>query len=145
MTAGTKLYVCWSPWKRTPKTIQMCNVSSSVFYVCCSVASTAFVVYWSEFLATDPEVRVRYSALPDFLRNSESGTGSTQSREYNGGATRNKKYRLRSRNSEYGRRDTSRWPSETLYPRKFALTSLTSGGCWVDMVRSRTEATEFSF
>jgi hypothetical protein len=25
------------------------------------------VVWWSEFLATDPEARVRYSALPDFL------------------------------------------------------------------------------
>jgi hypothetical protein len=28
------------------------------------------VVYWSEFLAADPEVRVRFSALPDFLRSS---------------------------------------------------------------------------
>jgi hypothetical protein len=25
------------------------------------------VVYWSEFLATDPETRVRFPALPDFL------------------------------------------------------------------------------
>jgi hypothetical protein len=25
------------------------------------------VVQWSEFLPTDPEVRVRFSALPDFL------------------------------------------------------------------------------
>jgi hypothetical protein len=33
------------------------------------------VVYWSEFLATDPEVRVRFPALPDFLRSSGSGTG----------------------------------------------------------------------
>jgi hypothetical protein len=37
----------------------------------------------SEFLATDPEVRVRFPALPDFLRSSGSGTGSTQPREYN--------------------------------------------------------------
>jgi hypothetical protein len=36
----------------------------------------------SEFRATDPEVRVRFPALPDFL-SSESGTGSTQPREYN--------------------------------------------------------------
>jgi hypothetical protein len=35
------------------------------------------------FLATDPEVRVRFPALPDFLRSSGSGTGSTQPREYN--------------------------------------------------------------
>jgi hypothetical protein len=41
---------------------------------------TAFVVY---FLATDPEARVRFPTLPDFLRSSGSGTGSTQPREYN--------------------------------------------------------------
>jgi hypothetical protein len=37
----------------------------------------------SEFLATDPEVWVRFPALPDFLRDRGSGTGSTQPREYN--------------------------------------------------------------
>jgi hypothetical protein len=36
---------------------------------------------WSEFLATDPEVWGRFPALPDFLRSSGSGTGSTQPRE----------------------------------------------------------------
>jgi hypothetical protein len=36
-----------------------------------------------EFLATDPEVRVRFPALPDCLRSSESGTGSIQPHEYN--------------------------------------------------------------
>jgi hypothetical protein len=41
------------------------------------------MVQWSEFLATDPEVRVRFPALPEFLRSSESGTGSTEPREYN--------------------------------------------------------------
>jgi hypothetical protein len=35
------------------------------------------------FLATDPETRVRFPALPDFLRSSGSGTGSTQPCEYN--------------------------------------------------------------
>jgi hypothetical protein len=40
------------------------------------------VVEWSEFLATDPEVRARLPALPDFV-SSGSGTGYTQSREYN--------------------------------------------------------------
>jgi hypothetical protein len=43
---------------------------------------TASVVYRSQLLATDPEVRVRVPALPDFLRSSGSGTGSTQPREY---------------------------------------------------------------
>jgi hypothetical protein len=44
---------------------------------------TASVVKWSEFLTTDPEVRVRFQALPDFLRSSGSGMGSTQPHEYN--------------------------------------------------------------
>jgi hypothetical protein len=34
------------------------------------------------FLATDPKVRVRFPTLPDILRSSKSGTGSTQPREY---------------------------------------------------------------
>jgi hypothetical protein len=36
-----------------------------------------------QFLAADPEVRVRFPVLPDFPRSSGSGTGYTQSREYN--------------------------------------------------------------
>jgi hypothetical protein len=34
-------------------------------------------------LTTDPEVRVLFRALPDFLSSRGSGTGSTQPREYN--------------------------------------------------------------
>jgi hypothetical protein len=41
---------------------------------------------WSEFFATDPVARVRFPALPE-KKSSESGTGSTQPREYNWGAT----------------------------------------------------------
>jgi hypothetical protein len=43
-----------------------------------------------EFLATEPEVRVRFPALPGFL-SSGSGTGSTQPRKYKSGATWPKK------------------------------------------------------
>jgi hypothetical protein len=46
-------------------------------------ASYPHVAKRPEFLATDQEVQVRFPVLPDFLRNSESGTGSTQPREYN--------------------------------------------------------------
>jgi hypothetical protein len=35
---------------------------------------TASVVYWSEFLATDPEARVRFPAPPDFLRGKKRKT-----------------------------------------------------------------------
>jgi hypothetical protein len=47
-------------------------------------------------------------------------------------------------NPEYGNRDPSRWPRGTLYPLKLALSSPTSGGRSVGIVRSRTQATEFS-
>jgi hypothetical protein len=40
---------------------------------------------WSsgQFLATDPEIQFQFPTVPDFLRSSGSGTGSTQPREYN--------------------------------------------------------------
>jgi hypothetical protein len=43
-------------------------------------------------------------------------------------------------NQEYGHRNSSR---DTLYPHKVALTSPTSGGRSVGIVRSRTEASKF--
>jgi hypothetical protein len=48
-------------------------------------------------------------------------------------------------NLEYGRRDPSRWPRDTHYPQKLALTSLTSCGRAVSIVHSRAQAIEFSF
>jgi hypothetical protein len=45
---------------------------------------------------------------------------------------------------ECGRRDPSRWPRGNLYPQKLSLTSPTSGGRSVGIVRSRTKATKFS-
>jgi hypothetical protein len=53
--------------------------------------NTASVVQWLEFLATDPEIQVRFPALPHFLRSSGSGTGSAQPREYSWGAAWKKK------------------------------------------------------
>jgi hypothetical protein len=46
-------------------------------------------------------------------------------------------------NRVYGRRDPSRWPRGTIYPQKLALTSPTSGGRSVGIVRSQTQATKF--
>jgi hypothetical protein len=45
---------------------------------------------------------------------------------------------------EFGCGNPSRWPRGNLYPQKLALTSPTSGGRSVGIVRSRTQATEFS-
>jgi hypothetical protein len=106
-------------------------------------AETASVAWWSEFLATDPESRVRFPALPDFLRSSGSGTGSTQPHGYKWGATWKKSSGSCLEIREYGHRDPSRWPRGTLYPHKLALTSPTSGGHSVSIVRSRAQTTEF--
>jgi hypothetical protein len=37
------------------------------FYSLCKRTVVVSVVYWSKFLAIDPEVPVRFPALPDFL------------------------------------------------------------------------------
>jgi hypothetical protein len=41
-------------------------------------------------------------------------------------------------NREYDRRDPSRWSRDTLFPQKLSITSLTSGGRSVGIVRSQT-------
>jgi hypothetical protein len=46
-------------------------------------------------------------------------------------------------NRKYGRGDPLRWPRHTLYPQKLTLTSRTSDGRSVGIIRLRTKATEF--
>jgi hypothetical protein len=87
---------------------------------------------------------------------SGSGTGSTQPRDYNLGDTWWKSsgsylgdtwWKSSGsclENREYGRRDPSRRPRGTLYPQKLAITSPTSGGRSVGIVRSWTQTMEFS-
>jgi hypothetical protein len=74
-----------------------------------------------------------------------SGTGSTQPREYNWGATWYKSSGSCLENREYGRRDPWRWPRGTLYPQKLSITSPTSGGRSVGIVRSLSQTMVFSF
>jgi hypothetical protein len=106
---------------------------------------TASVVLWSEFLATDLEVRVRFPALPDFLRSSVSATGPltlvSTTEELLGRKSGGSGLEIR----EYGRRDPLRWPRGILYLQKLALASPTSDGRSVGIVRSRTPASAFSF
>jgi hypothetical protein len=121
------------------------NFKSDVWMLMpCLGSLTAFFVSWSELLATDPEVRVRFPALPDFLGISGSGTGPSQSQEYNWRATWKKNSGSGLETREYCRRDPSRWPRSTLKLQKLALISPTSGGRSVGIVHSWTQATEFS-
>jgi hypothetical protein len=88
---------------------------------------------------------VWFPLLPDFLRNSGSGTGSTQPREYNWGATwKRNNSGSGLENREYGHGNMLRWSRDTLYEQKLALTSPTSGGRSVSIVHSRAKTTEFS-
>jgi hypothetical protein len=71
-----------------------------------------------------------------FLRSSGSGTGSTQPREDNWRAVSRKLW-LRSRKPKLTTvGDSLRWPRVILYPLKLALTSPTSGGRSVGIVRA---------
>jgi hypothetical protein len=61
---------------------ESCGIEKSYNGMLTFVLETASVAWWSEFLATDLEVRVRFPALPETKSNG-SGAGSTQPREYN--------------------------------------------------------------
>jgi hypothetical protein len=73
-----------------------------------------------------------------------SGTGSTQPLNTTEEIIGRKSSGSGLENGKYSRRDPSRSPSGTFYQQKLALTSLRSGGLSVGIVRSWTEAAEFS-
>jgi hypothetical protein len=87
--------------------------------------------------------RVQFPALPDFLRSSSSETGSTQPREDDWDLLEWKGSGSGLENQNSRPWNPLRWPRDTLYLQKFALTSPTSGGRSVGIVRLRTKATEF--
>jgi hypothetical protein len=75
----------WGTMLQAGRTLVRCPMTSFGFL---SILSILPATLDPRVLATDPEVRVRFPALRDFLRSSGSGTGSTQPREYKCGATR---------------------------------------------------------
>jgi hypothetical protein len=87
-----------------------------------------------------------FPAPSDFLRSLGCETGTAQPRVDNWGATWMKKIAVQIYKTEInGRGNSLRWPRNTLYPHMVALSSSTSGGSSVGIVRLRTKATEVSF
>jgi hypothetical protein len=93
--------------------VRVPSYTPEMYCASCEVR-TEFICYveesrpllWSD--GQSPKVRVRFPALPHFLRRNGSGTGFTQPREYNSGATWKKSSGSGLENLEYGRRDLSR-------------------------------------
>jgi hypothetical protein len=84
------------------------NLATLLFMNECIITLTASsVVYWSDFLATDSEVRIRFLALPDFQRSGGYGTGFSQPCEYNRAATWKKSSASSVENLDYGRRGST--------------------------------------
>jgi hypothetical protein len=105
---------------------------------------TASVVYWSEFLATDPEARIRFPALPEKkLAGLERGQLSLVStteelldRKVAAPVKKRENTAVEIRHADHVA------PS---IRKTLAITSPTSGGRSVGIVRSRTQSMEFSF
>jgi hypothetical protein len=87
------LYICyveesrpplWSEYLATEWSFIMFPVRYELNLYICYVEESKLPL-WSigELLATDPVLWVRFPALPEFVRSSGSGTGSTLPREYN--------------------------------------------------------------
>jgi hypothetical protein len=132
------------------KTVPALDHATTVISICCCgnlkyAHSLCFVLFPILQSSTTTVVCFPVPTRLNLSRKSSgSGTGSTQPREYNWGATWKKNSGSCLENREYGRRDPSRWPRGTLYPQKLAITSPTSGGRSVHIVHSRTHAMEFS-
>jgi hypothetical protein len=108
-------------------------------------ASTASVVWWSEFLATDPEVRVRFPVLPDLLRSSGSGTGSLSLVSTIEELLERNSSSSSLESQEYGHRGSIRLAMWQPLFAKLALTSPTNSGHSVGLDHLRTQTTEFFY
>jgi hypothetical protein len=94
----------------------------------CAIGKTASMIYWSEFLATDPEVP---GSIPSTTKKSSgSGTGSATPV-------------WKGENTAVGIRHADHVSPSIR--NKLTLTSLSSGGRSVGIVRLRTEAIGFVY
>jgi hypothetical protein len=97
---------------------------------------------WSSGQSSWLQIRRPRFDFRHYQKNSGPGTGSTQPREYNWGATWKKSCGSCLENREYGLRDPSRCPRGTIYPQKLTIASPTMGGRSVGIVRSQTQTME---
>jgi hypothetical protein len=80
---------------------------SNIKYLSKILQVTASMVWWSEFLRTDPEARVRFPELPDFLSSSGSGKGPLSLVSTIEELLEIKSSGSSLENRDYGRRDSS--------------------------------------
>jgi hypothetical protein len=93
-------FIIWQKQELKPYwTSRLCNVVWDVcicwlgvnFFIRGSISSDRLFCLVVRVLVTDPEVQVRFPALPVFLRSSGSGMGSAQPHEHNWGGIWKKK------------------------------------------------------
>jgi hypothetical protein len=111
---------------------------AQIFYEKTMINWTASVVWWSEFLPTDPEVPGSIPGYQIFWEVVDLERVLIR--------LMNEIEELLGKNSSGSSRVGSvnplRWPRDTLYPQTSAPTSQTNGGRSVSIVLSRTKATE---
>jgi hypothetical protein len=123
-------------------TVPSSGIQEEMFLLSCATLWSSGQSFWLQI----PRSRIRFPDLQDFLRSRGSETASTQLRGDNWRATWMKQYRLRSTKPKLRAVGIRCANHETSSIRKnLALTSPTSGGRSVGIVRLRTTATEFSF
>jgi hypothetical protein len=77
------VWVRSSSWRRCPEFCFYEKGFNNTALLIQSRSNFSYVCWFSQFLATDPEVPGSIPAIPDFLWRSGSGTGFTQHRENN--------------------------------------------------------------
>jgi hypothetical protein len=116
------IFSCLTQLNRVRPPLWSCDQSSWLQIQRSEFDSRRYQISW-EVVGLERGPLSPVSTIEELLRRNNSGSGLE--------------------NREYGRRDLSRWPLDTLYKQKLELTSPTSGGRWVGMVRLRTKATVF--